>query len=167
MCNCRLRKVQDTLVLFLPRPQNRAGKCLCNLRTLKPRRVNIPSSFLTLDAFIVPQLVLSSQIEFISFLYNDFYGKKCSNRPVIQENTYNSSSSSTSLHLTVPIAIWIQFGPFWSIVTRSIFPRTSFLAIYQFPITSRFSIQQSQRTLEPTKANSSTTEQNTEARSEI
>jgi hypothetical protein len=29
-----------TLVLFLPRPQNRARKSLCNLRTLKPRRVN-------------------------------------------------------------------------------------------------------------------------------
>ena len=28
------------LVLFLPRPQNRARKSLCNLRTLKPRRVD-------------------------------------------------------------------------------------------------------------------------------
>ena len=29
-----------TLVLFLPRPQNRARKSLCNLRTLKPRHVD-------------------------------------------------------------------------------------------------------------------------------
>ena len=28
------------IVLFLPRPQNRARKSLCNLRTLKPRRVD-------------------------------------------------------------------------------------------------------------------------------
>jgi len=31
------------VVLFLPRPQNRARKCLHNLRTFKPRRVNILS----------------------------------------------------------------------------------------------------------------------------
>ena len=29
-----------SLVLFLPRAQNRARKSLCNLRTLKPRRVD-------------------------------------------------------------------------------------------------------------------------------
>ena len=36
------------VVLFLPCPQNHLRKCLCNLRTLKPRRVNIPSSVLAL-----------------------------------------------------------------------------------------------------------------------
>jgi hypothetical protein len=30
-----------SVVLFLPRPPNRVRKLLCNLRTLKPRRVNI------------------------------------------------------------------------------------------------------------------------------
>jgi hypothetical protein len=42
-----------SLVLFLPRPQNRARKCLHNLRTFKPRRVNITSSPWTLDTICV------------------------------------------------------------------------------------------------------------------
>ena len=52
-------KLRVTIVLFLLRPQNRARKCLCNLRTLKTRRVNIP---LSLDAFIVPHRLLPFQI---------------------------------------------------------------------------------------------------------
>ena len=47
------------LVLFLLCPKNRARKCLCNLRTLKPRRINIPSF---LDAYIVPHRLLPFQI---------------------------------------------------------------------------------------------------------
>ena len=39
-----LHSSRAALVLCLPRPQNRARKCLCNLRTFKPRRVNISSS---------------------------------------------------------------------------------------------------------------------------
>jgi hypothetical protein len=51
------------VVLFLPRPQNRAKKCLHNLRTFKLRRVNITSSPWTLDAICVALLVPSPQIQ--------------------------------------------------------------------------------------------------------
>ena len=42
----------DGLVLFLPRPTNRARKCLCNLRTLKSRRVDFTRQQQTLANFL-------------------------------------------------------------------------------------------------------------------
>jgi len=56
---------QSWIVLFLWHPQNHTRKCLCNLQTLKPCRVNIPSSF---DVFIVPELLLDLKIQPISCL---------------------------------------------------------------------------------------------------
>jgi hypothetical protein len=58
----RLKIILD-IVLFLPRPQNRARKCLHNLRTFKLRRVNITLSPWTLDAICVALLVPSPQIQ--------------------------------------------------------------------------------------------------------
>ena len=53
------------LVLFLPRPQNRARKPLCNLRTLKPRRVDFTrrQQFLTFFFFERNRLCIANYIQ--------------------------------------------------------------------------------------------------------
>ena len=61
-CNRGKSVLNSPIFTAPPKPHQ---KCLYNLQTLKPHRVNIPSSF---DVFIVPELLLALQIQPISHL---------------------------------------------------------------------------------------------------
>ena len=75
------------LVLCISRPSNRIRKLLCNLRTLKPRRVNIVVVPPTLDAFILLQRSPSLRIQFGFHQSIDLDGRKHPKGSILQENT--------------------------------------------------------------------------------
>ena len=121
------------LVLCIPRPSNCVRKLLCNLRTLKPRRVNIVVKLPTLDVFILLQCSLLLQIQFCFHQNIDLDGRNHLEGSVLQENTcYWGAGNPSILQASPPFHV--------ELLPAFISNRHPAITVYQVAITFGISL---------------------------